>query len=87
MSRTLVKPLSRIISFIVAALLSTLVHAAAAPAAPSASARATIVQAILAEDDGAKRELIATLAGNGDAAIAPLPDYAALALRPLRGTE
>ncbi len=66
MSRSLVKPLSRIILFIFACGLLPLAEAAAP------GARDTIVKAILAEDDSVKRELIGTLAGNGDEAIAPL---------------
>src|SRR5262245_19972655 len=67
MSRVLVKPLSRIILFIVACGLMPLAHAAT-----SANPRETIVKATLAEDDDVKRELIATLAGNGDEAIPTL---------------
>jgi urea transport system permease protein len=66
MSRALVKSLVRVISFILACAFLPRAEAAA-PAA-----RDTIVQAILAEDDSAKRELIGSLAGNGDEAIAPL---------------
>jgi urea transport system permease protein len=67
MSRTLVDLRSRIILFIVACGLLPL-----APAATPANPREIIARAILADDDAAKRDLIATLAGQGDDAIAPL---------------
>lgn len=66
MSRLHVNPLSRLILFILACGLLPLAQAAVP------GARDTIVKAILAEDDSVKRELIATLSGNGDEAIAPL---------------
>lgn len=66
MSRLHVNPLSRLILFILACGLLPLAQAA------TPGARDTIVKAILAEDDSVKRELIATLSGNGDEAIAPL---------------
>jgi urea transport system permease protein len=68
MSAVLVKPLSRIILFIVGCGWCGLIHGATAPA----GARQTIVQAILAEDDDTKRALIGQLAGSGDEAIDPL---------------
>ena len=66
MSVSLVKPLSRIFLFIVAAFAAGPVEAA------SASPRQTIASAALAEDDDKKRELIGQLAGNGDEAIVTL---------------
>src|SRR5215218_2608454 len=68
MNAMLVKPLSRIILFIVACWLLPLARAAT----PGENARQTIVQAILAEDDAKKRDLITTLAGSGDEAITRL---------------
>jgi urea transport system permease protein len=68
MNAMLVKPLSRIILFILACWLPALAHAAS----PAVNARQTIVQAILAEEDDKKRELLATLVGHGDEAIVSL---------------
>jgi urea transport system permease protein len=67
MNRTLVKPRLRIILFIIACGWMSLVHAAA-PTSP----RETIARAALAEDDASKRDLIASLAGQGDEAITVL---------------
>ena len=68
MSVPLVKPLSRIILFMLAACLTQVAHAAAAIPSP----RQTIAKAILSEDDAQKREILESLAGQGDEAIAPL---------------
>src|SRR6266498_3817212 len=76
MNAMLVKPLSRLILFIVACWLSALLHAASPErverAAPSQTPRQTIVDAILVEDDEQKRAIITMLAGNGDGVITPL---------------
>jgi urea transport system permease protein len=67
MNASLVKPLSRIILFILACC-----HWPLANAATPASARSTIVEAILAEDDAKKAVILSSLAGQGDEAIATL---------------
>ncbi len=75
MNAVLVKPLSRIILFIVACGLAPLAPAATAqlsPAPRSTDPRQTIVNAILAGDGPAQRDLIATLAGHGDETIVTL---------------
>ena len=64
MNVSLVKPLSRIFLFILATLLP-LRGIAAAPLSP----RQIIADAILADDDARRRELILSLTGQGDEAI------------------
>jgi urea transport system permease protein len=68
MNDSLVKPLSRIFLFILACAWPSLAHAAT----PAKTPRQIIVDAILAEDDDKRRDLIISLTGNGDEAITPL---------------
>src|SRR5688500_2827264 len=68
MSVSLVKPLSRLVLCIVACWLPPLARAAVSSTPP----RQIIAKAILSEDDAQKREILESLAGQGDEAIAPL---------------
>ena len=69
MNVSLVKPLVRIISFMLACWLLPLAHAAA-PAV--SSARQTLTAAALAEDDAQKIALLGALTGQGDDAVPAL---------------